>query len=164
MEKEFYSPHISAKLKNVKFNGRESLELDEIIDYSSKNRQEKHFLLPLKEVTVEELQEARKTKTPYFVLKEYGKYYLAEIQHDFVFVSSKVLGGHMCSYCDHVSAASDEDGGCVKVRQFSKCIERYPFILLGYETFNTVSNVFVVPQCTNYAPFPSRKTSHFYEE
>ena len=160
MENKIYSVPISSKLKNVEFDGRESLELDEVVNFNSSNRKEQHLSFPLKEVTLEELQEARKTKIPYLVLKDYGKYYLAEIRYDLVFVSSKILGAHLCSFCDHVSAASDEEGGCIKVRHFSKCIEEYPFIELGYETFNTVSNIFVVPQCTHFEPSPKRKNSH----
>ena len=53
--------------------------------------------------------------------------------------------------CQRLTAASDKNGGCGKVRAYSRCIERFDWITLGYETFNTANNdVFFVGECMNY--------------
>lgn len=108
-----------------------------------------------REITVEELKSLRKTKTPSFVYKEYERYFYCEIPYDKSFLATNELGNHMCSCqaigcCERLSAASDKDGGCAKVRGYSIGIEKYPYIQTGYETFNTSNDVFVVLSCQNF--------------
>ncbi len=116
----------------------------------------------LVEVTPEELAVYRSSGIPYFVLKDSGKLYFTKIQRNYNLVSHEgLLGPNLCSHvgheCHHLSAATDEDGGCAKVRSLSQCIERYPWITKGYETFNTVRDAFVVIDCTHYEKCPPRK-------
>lgn len=111
----------------------------------------------LVEVTPEELAVYRRSGISSFVLKVDGKLYYASIPDNISFVFSDILGAHRCSACNRLSAASDEQGGCAKVRDRSQCIERYPWITTSYETFNTKHDSFVVGNCLHYEPYPSRK-------
>lgn len=115
----------------------------------------------LMEVTPEELYSFRKSQVSSFVLKVDGKLYYTNIPHDLNLVSSAILGAHKCAIagheCKRLSAASDENGGCAKVRKHSKYIERYPWIKTGYETFNTERDSFVVVSCSHYEECPPRK-------
>ncbi len=117
---------------------------------------------PLTEVTPEALADYRRKGVSSFVLKVSGKFYYATIPDDISFVSSTILGTHKCAVagheCHQLSAASDEEGGCEKVRNRSNNIERYPWITKGYETFNTKHDSFVVVNCLHYEECPPRKT------
>lgn len=117
---------------------------------------------PLTEVTPEALADYRKKGVSSFVLKVDGKLYYTSIPDDISFVSSTILGAHQCAVagheCHRLSAASDEEGGCEKVRNRSNNIERYPWITEGYETFNTKHDSFVVVNCLHYEKCPPRKT------
>lgn len=110
--------------------------------------------IPLNETTPEELSIIRCTNTPTFVLKRNGKLYSASVPYALNLFPYKLLGNHKCSYqmhtCKRLSATSDEDGGCAKVREMSHCIERYPWILSGYESFNTIHDIFIVDNCEHY--------------
>lgn len=114
------------------------------------------------EVTPQELADYRKKGIPSFVLKMDGKLFHATIPTKLRFESAKFLGSHMCSSMNHecrrLSAASDDDGGCEKVRNYACNIEKYPWITLGYETFNTELDVFKVGRCLHYEEAPPRKS------
>ncbi len=116
---------------------------------------------PLAEVTIDQIKTLRRTEIPSFLLKENGKYYYAKIPSNMNLTSSCLLGRHQCScpshVCAHLSAATDEEGGCVKVRDLEKEIERYPFISCGYETFNCKHNCFVVLSCNHFEIAPLNK-------
>lgn len=116
---------------------------------------------PLTEVTPKKLANYRKKGVSSFVLKVNGKLYYTAIPDDISFFSSTILGAHQCAVtsheCHRLSAASDEEGGCEKVRNFSNNIERYPWITEGYETFNTKHDSFVVVNCLHYEKCPPRK-------
>lgn len=115
----------------------------------------------LVEITPEELDVYRSKEIPSFVLKVDGKLYYTSIPDNLSFVSSTILGEHKCSAvkreCRRLSAASDENGGCAKVRNYSQCIERYPWISVGFESFNTKHDSFVVISCSNYRKCPPKK-------
>lgn len=115
----------------------------------------------LTEVTAEEIARYRSHGIPSFVLKVDDKLYHAIIPRNLSFLSSNMLGAHKCSVpkkeCRHLSAASDEQGGCAKVRNNAQYIERYPWITLGYESFNTDLDAFVVANCLHYEKCPPRK-------
>ena len=115
----------------------------------------------LVEVTSKELSVYRKSGISSFVLKVDGKLYYTSIPDNISFVSSPILGAHRCAVvgheCKRLSAASDEHGGCEKVRNRSTHIENYPWITTGYETFNTNHDSFVVVNCLHYVPIPPRK-------
>jgi len=116
---------------------------------------------PLIEVTPEMVCDYREMGIPSFVLKVEGKLYYSAIPNNINFVSSEILGQHKCAVvrceCHRLSAASDEEGGCEKVRNRAKYIERYPWITTGYETFNTKHDSFAVVNCLHYEPCPPRK-------
>ena len=122
------------------------------------------------EVTPAQLKKFRMSGIPSFVLKKNGKLYYTSIPKNLSFVSSPILGKHLCAIqkheCKHLSAASDELGGCAKVREGARRIERYPWITTGYETFNTQNDSFVVVNCSHYEQcpppkkLPARKTEH----
>lgn len=120
-------------------------KLDEIIESLS---------IDLTEVSLEELATYRKSKIPSFVLKIDGKLYYSSIPEDLNLYPYNIMGKHQCAIvaheCRRLSAASDENGGCEKVRNFSQKIEKYPWITIGYETFNTEHNSFVVLNCLHY--------------
>lgn len=109
---------------------------------------------PFKEVDTSQLEELRKSGIPGFVLKEYDTYYYAEIEKDIQIPLNLLKRRHKCDdiyVCQRLTAASDKNGGCGKVRAYSRCIERFDWITLGYETFNTANNdVFFVGECMNY--------------
>lgn len=121
----------------------------------------------LREVNLKELASYRNSEVPSFVLKTNGKIYYARIPKDISFLSSKILGMHQCANagheCAHLSAASDDNGGCEKVRRLSQRIEDYPWISEGYETFNTKIDSFVVTQCSHYERCHREKVSIAYE-
>ena len=109
---------------------------------------------PLAEVTIDQIKELRKSEIPSFLLKENESYYFAKIPKGLNLLSSHLLGRHCCSNASHtcgrLSSATDEEGGCAKVRNFSKGIERYPWITAGYETFNCRHPAFVVAKCDHF--------------
>ena len=117
----------------------------------------------LVKVTAEELLEYRK-ETPCFVLKKFDSLYLAVIPQNISFVSCGSFGEHKCGNCQRLSAASDAEGGCAKVRQRSNFIERYPWITYGIETFNTQHDAFIVFQCKNFSKFRAKRNVSVFEK
>ena len=122
-----------------------------LLSKSLVNKETKGINLKLSEISLDKLSDFRNKNVPSFVLKVDGKLYHTIIPNNVYFISSNILGQHQCSYknyqCRRLSSASDIDGGCEKVRNFSQCIENYPWILSGYETFNTKFNTFIVIKC-----------------
>ena len=118
----------------------------------------KKLNLPLREVTAEELLEYRRNKVPSFVLKMGNRLYYTEIPSNANFMTAGLFCRHKCAdarnECRRLSAAEDEKGGCAKVRNFSKFIERYPWIVEGFETFGTELDAFVVGKCSHYEKCP----------
>ena len=132
-----------------------------------------------REFTLHEVSRAgifklRMLEKPVFLLKKEGKYYYAIISKNLHMISCQALGEHLCKTCDRACAASDEKGGCQKVRDMefgeyltfgngkknailaSKRIEKYPFVTLGYETINVNQDCFMVADCSNFRHFPPR--------
>lgn len=111
----------------------------------------------LQVVTPKEISRARNEGIPSFVLKMQGICYYSEIPKtlDLTLVK-KIMQPHQCTIikkeCSRLSAAKDCDGGCEKVRNFSKGIEQYEFIEDGYEIFNTYFDKLYVGKCKNYVP------------
>lgn len=110
---------------------------------------------PLKQVTASEVKQYRRDGIPSFVLKINDTLFLTTIPKQLSLLNSKILGYHQCAapfspICKHLSFASDEDGGCPKVREGSKRIENYPWITIGYEVFNNVHASFRVVKCSHY--------------
>ena len=112
---------------------------------------------PLIEVTREDLDKFRNAGISSFVVKKDGKLWYTNIPEDLSFYNSEILGTHKCSIpCKRLSAAQDPEG-CAKVRGYSTGIEKYPWIVEGYETFNTEKDSFVVCKCTHFESCPPQK-------
>ena len=138
----------------------------------------KTTVYPLREVDEKELLLLRHSGEPGFVLKLGNHLFYAKIREKMRLLSQEILGSQICSSkgneCKRFSAADDCDGGCAKVRDIgydsyqregrntaqmlvkSKRIEKYAFVKKGYETFNTVSDAFVVLECNRYEERPPR--------
>lgn len=129
-------------------------------------REKDVHIFELSEITSDELIEHRKSGKPSFVYKVDNKYYYCEIPYNLNLVGTTFLGQHLCGCvgheCNRLSAASDEEGGCAKVRGRSRGIERYPWITKGYETFNTGYGAFVVLECEHYEKM--KPSQQFYDE
>ena len=151
-----------------------TLSKDNILTIRTLSKDDKEIKkedFPFKEVSEEELYAYRKTGKPAMCLKKEGKYYYTEIPKDLKMLSRNILGDHCCGRsggadCGRLYAC--KECGCRKVMDLgqdsyeklyysknqalylSKRIEKYDFITLGYETFNTQMDVFVVVKCTDY--------------
>ena len=116
----------------------------------------------LKEVSAEELLKFRKAKIASFVLKLNDKLYHTKIPANISFSECYFLGMHKCAAqgqeCKRLSAATDENGGCEKVRNNCSRIERYPWITKGYETFCTKYNSLIVIECDHFEKCPPQPT------
>lgn len=134
----------------IQLIGREYLSVKQYETNSDIEPEEQKIYL--KKISVSELIKARRTEKPGFVLKDGDDFYYAQIDKNLKFLSQNLLGRkHLCSEaCLRLSTAQDKDGGCEKVRNFSNYIERYDWIRLGYESFNTTQDAFVVMRCNHY--------------
>ena len=112
-------------------------------------------------VTPEELQKYRDNGTPSFVLKNNDELFYTSVPEDLNFSVHNIVGAHKCAIpwkeCRRLSAATDEEGGCAKVRAYASYIERYPWITFGFETFNTINDSLVVGNCLHYEKCPPTK-------
>ena len=108
----------------------------------------------LEEISEKKLKKLRKEEKPSFVLKMAGKYFHTEVPKNISFISADILGDHQCAVygngCKHLLALPEKEGGCKKVLDRWKRLEKYPWITIGYETFSTNHDVFVVVQCEHY--------------
>lgn len=105
----------------------------------------------LTEVDVNILNEYRRKKIPIFILKTDGKLFFSIIPRNLNLISTKFIGKHQCAFdrctCKRLLSSSNDEGGCEKVKNFSKNIEKYPWITKGYETVNTEHEILVVVEC-----------------
>ena len=111
----------------------------------------------LKEITIEELQALRAGIEPGFVYKDHNHFYFSKIKSGIKIFNFRTVGNqHLCAYpgfeCKRLNALPDQLGGCAKVRNKSRWIEIYPWIIVGYETFNTRADAFVVIECEHNIP------------
>ena len=110
----------------------------------------KYIILTL--ISLEEAEMLRAIGMPSLIYKKNGQLFHKEISRSDFFS----FGTHLCasgtSCCQKLSAASDEEGGCAKVRDVgkSKKIEKYDFIKEGYETFGVRFDSFIVLNCQCY--------------
>jgi len=127
----------------------------------------KRFQHSLLEVSKENLKRIRNAGISGFVLKEGEHYFFTTVPEDMYLGQNRIFYGHMCSYaegCSRLTAASDEDGGCAKVRRYAKEIEEYPWITRGYETLNVHHPALVVGECHQYFPEVGRGTPKKVED
>lgn len=120
-------------------------------------------LYKLVKISVEDLAQKRKSKIAGLIFKINDAYFFTEIPSTMHFFSFDGCGKHLCADCGRLSALSDAEGGCRKVRDARKRIERYTFVSFGYETFGTVQDVFVVFACNNFREVKPRKALSFSE-
>ena len=114
----------------------------------------------LTEVTSHELADFRKNGDPFVVYKKDGRFYYSKIPADLNLDFPSGTYKHNCAIvgheCSRLSAASDENGGCEKVRQNSVGIELYPWITEGIESSNTLHDSFLVLACSHFVEEPPR--------
>ena len=110
-------------------------------------------ILPLREITSEEVKKYRQEGIPSFILKTGDSIYYTKIPKDISLTGLSLIKRNKCAQlwkeCRRFSAASDEKGGCAKVRNCSRGIENFSWIT-GIETFNTKMDAFVVLECEHY--------------
>ena len=122
--------------------------LTEVKYYTYKGTSEERSF-ELSKITAEELQKYRKAHISGFVLKIDDNLYFTEIPKDMKLLSAPIEGlslkDHLCGslrlLCNRFSPNK-----CIKVR-YGRCIEAFPFITMGYETFGTNADAFVVLKC-----------------
>ena len=116
-------------------------------------------IINLVEIPVEKISAIRASDLPALIMKHENRYWFCKVPWDFDIFSSNIGGRHVCADCDRVSAASDEDGGCAKVRdRIRKEIECYEFITDGIQTLNVKHPTFRVLCCSNWTAYPKRKS------
>ena len=106
--------------------------------------------IPIRKVSISEITALRECGKPGFLLKKGDELFYAEIKKHGDIECLFVMPHKCADHCKHLSAASDENGGCAKIRNKDTFIERYPWIRLGYETFNTKNDVFVIAICNHH--------------
>lgn len=115
---------------------------------------------PLMEISVTEVQNLRKSDKPIFLYKENNALYYTEMPARLHSVEL-LAGSHQCASvnndCVRLSAESDANGGCRKVRDRYLRIENYDFIKKGYQVINTTNNCLVVLECSNFKAIPARE-------
>ena len=119
----------------------------------SRNDVQRKYILPLVEITSEDLAILRMTVKMGFVFKKEQKLYFADISELPKYVHITFDFGeisHHCITCKFHSALPDELGGCAKCRNRCKELEKFPWILLGYETWGTSGDVMMILYCLKY--------------
>lgn len=121
----------------------------------------KDKIFPLRETTPTEIKLYRKLKIPTLILKMGDAFFLSEIPQNNNFSFKPIFPEHRCAVsgheCRRLSALDDKHGGCEKVRNYARFIERYPWITLAIETFGTSSDAFIVGECEHYEKCPPRR-------
>lgn len=149
-----YIGKVSSTLKTTSEYDPQTDKLLRTIEKAKINEGSDTLKLPLSKISIDELKKYRESKAPSFVLKVGSELYYTKIPTGISFVGAKFDGEHKCANsfnsCKRLSSASDAKGGCAKIRNSSSHIELYPWITLGYETFNTKRNAFVVAQCSHF--------------
>lgn len=131
----------------------------------------------LNSITPDVLLAERLSGKPGLVFKIGTSLYYTAIPAGMKFFTSSNIGTHLCPDCGHMSALPDSQGGCRKVRDKSitfsdirgsynkkqtvtgsKRIEKYEFIELGYESFNTTQDSLLVISCRNRTDLIPRPT------
>lgn len=135
---------------------------EKLVAYLSANGNSFSKEFELRAISIPELKSLREGEKPYFVLKKGNCLLATKVDRNINFVSTTLWGRpHKCACagreCLHLSAANDEKGGCEKVRRYSTQIEDYPWITLGYETFNTSNDAMVVLECEHFEKMPHRE-------
>ncbi len=132
---------------------------------------------PLRKVEKKEILQLRYSGRPGFILKLGDDLYYGDITADVrIYNNLENFEKHMCATCNRCRAASDNMGGCQKVRDIlpddsamskkkkiaeDKRIEKYDFVKIGYETFNCKAEVLGIVKCTHYKKIRPRQAMDF---
>lgn len=101
----------------------------------------------LEKATPYKLEILRNNNIPLLIVKTNNSIYFSSYPP----IKLNVLKGeHLCPNCKHMLACKKEDGGCIKVLERRKKIEKYHFIEEGYEYYNTKSECFIVIKCFDF--------------
>ena len=154
-EKKLLAQKITTTIKIVQEYNADTDRLLKNVSKEVEKEQIENLKFDLREVTEEEIDEYRRKNLPSFILKKKGKLYYAKIPKNINVTSIESFGEyHKCACsgkeCKRLLAIPDEKGGCAKVRNRARFIEKYSWIPEGYETFGTVSDVFFVAKCSHY--------------
>ena len=115
--------------------------------------------IPLNEVSFKDvknlrmLERAHKLKKSYLLFVEYPKFFVAQIPKNMSFLVTGIYNDiHLCRNCKHMCARPTAKGGCQKVIDTHKCLERYPFITIGYQEIGSGSSdkVLCVCECSKH--------------
>ena len=128
----------------------------------------KKYKLHLHEIKKEEIMEYRKSGKPGMVVLVDKKFFYTPVKKEWKFVSQKLMGEHVCAMCRKVSPLLCEKVADLSVEFHSKKeeedpytvakrLEKYDFVLEGYETFNTDFNVLVITKCKNVNDLKSKE-------
>lgn len=102
----------------------------------------------LTKIEKRDLMELWYSGKPYLILKINSSFFYTEIEKKMRidFENDK----HLCRDCKRLVAVSDEEGGCKKVRRYSRHIENFEFIAIGFETIGTESSEMGILKCNNF--------------
>ena len=156
-------PRVTLDIKKITSNQKLIASMDTYVFNKAMFRRQKVKSeiaeIPAKKVNKEELLLARLSGNPIFIYKKHDDVYVAELVGELKGVASE-NSKHECSNikytCKRLSALSDEQGGCEKVRDKNKYIENYDWIEEGYQTFNTENNLFIVLKCQPCVPIMNK--------
>lgn len=139
-------------------------------------------ILKFEEATQEEIVAKRCQKEPGIIMVYFGQLFFTKAPK-YIKISriSEIYSNHKCAQCIRLSAKSDEQGGCQKVRDWpikfipniivdqeseqgearitkrdiinSMRIEKYPFVTFGMESINTNNPELLIAVCENYKKF-----------
>lgn len=102
-------------------------------------------------VSETEIERLSKKQVPSLVIKKDGKLFWTAIDPKSTITWTTTHccsdGQHDCAKC--ISKPSSE-GGCDKTFNFSCEIEKHDFVILGYETFGTPKDSYIVVVCRDY--------------
>lgn len=120
--------------------------------------------LYFREISLEQLKRIRESTLPALILKMDERFFFCKVPYDLDIFSSDAGGKHQCADCNRCSAASDEDGGCQKVRELkNRRIENYNFVTKALQTVHTKHDTIRILGCANWEAYPSRKKRPYDE-
>ena len=146
-----FNEYLANMIKNVRYKTKETTDKRLVATTFEVLK----VFYTLNEVAPEDLPSIRRKGIPGIVIKTDGKYYYSPIKEGTSFDSNLLGGVHKCccadKLCSRLSALSDEEGGCSKVRARVKKIENYPQIKEGFEVHhNGLDDALIVNLCEDF--------------
>ena len=142
-------------------------------------------ILKFEPITKEEIISKRYRKETGIVMIFFGQlFYTKAPKYIRISKMAELMQGHLCRKCMRLSAKSDEERGCQKVRDWpikfnprsiiddeenptlqskitkrdiieSMRIEKYPFLKFAMESINTTLPEILITDCNNFCKYPS---------